>query len=223
MSHGAGSLDSFIEDWHDTFGLPQGGRNVAPHNQLTYRYQRNGVTELLLTEPESGVGDVRLTLGKQWPSAAKNTQLALRGLVALPTGDSDKLLGSGSTDASVWMTVDRSRQWFDFPGSLFGGGGVLLMGDGDVLAEQQRRVALFGSLGAGAHVLPWMSLKLQLDMHSPLYDHSELVQINTTAVQFLMGGDLQLTKNVRLDVMVGEDPTVHTSPDVVFHLGLTVE
>ena len=30
VSHGAGSLDSFIEDWHDTFGLPQGGRDRSP-------------------------------------------------------------------------------------------------------------------------------------------------------------------------------------------------
>lgn len=223
VSHGGGSLDAFIEDWHDTFGLPQGGRDVAPHNQLTYFYQRNGVTKLLLTESASGIGDLRLTMGKQWSSTGKNTRLALRGLLSFPTGDSDELRGSGSTDVAVWATADQTRQWFDFPGSLFGGGGLLLMGDGDVLADQQRHFAAFGSLGAGAHVLPRMSLKLQLDIHSPLYDDSGLEQINATAVRLLMGGDLQLTKNIKLDLMVSEDITVHASPDVVFHLGVVVE
>ena len=223
VSHGGGSLDGFIEDWHDTFRLPQGGRDVAAHNQFTYRYQRNGVTELLLTESASGMGDLRLTTGKQWSSARQHTRLALRGALSLPTGDSDELLGSGSMDLAVWATVDRRQQWLSYPGSLFGGGGVLLMGEGDVLANQQRRIVAFGSFGGGLRVQPWMSLKLQADIHSPFYDDSALEQINATAVQLLMGGDLQLAKNIRLDVMVGEDLTVHASPDVVFHLSLVVE
>ena len=223
VSHGAGSLDGFIEDWHDTFSLPQGGRDTAPHNRLTYRYQRNGITELLLTDASSGIGDLRLTAGKQWPSVAQGTRLALRGALSLPTGDSDELLGSGSVDLAVWATADRSQQWLSYPGSVFGGGGLLLMGDGDVLADQQRRIVAFGSFGGGLRVQPWMSLKLQADIHSPFYDDSELEQINATAVQLLMGGDLRLAKNIRLDVMVGEDLTVHASPDVVFHLSLVVE
>jgi hypothetical protein len=223
IRHGGGLLDRFIEDWHGTFSLPQGGRDFAPHNRLTYRYQRNGINELLLTESSSGMGDVRLTLGKQWPSAGKNTRLALRGLLSLPTGDTDKLQGSGSTDAAVWATANRPGLCFAVCGNLFGGGGLLLMGEGDVLADQQRRMAVFGSVGAGVRVLPWMSLKLQADIHSPLYDQSALEQINATSVQLLMGGDLQLGKNISLDLMVSEDITVHASPDVVFHLGLTVD
>lgn len=222
VHHGGGSLDGFIEDWHDTFRLPQGGRDVAPHNQLMYRYQRNGITKLLLTDSSSGIGDVRLTTGK-WSSAGRGTRLSLRGVLSLPTGDSDELRGSGSVEAAVWANADRKDHWFDIPGSLFGGGGLLLMGDGDVLAEQQRRFVAFGSLGGGLRVQPWMTLKVQADIHSPFYDDSALEQINATAVQLLMGGDLRLAKNIRLDVMVGEDLTVHASPDVVFHLGLVVE
>lgn len=223
VSHGGGSLDGFIVDWHNTFHLPQGGRDIVPHNRLTYLYQRNGVTELLLTDAGSGIGDVRLTAGRQWSFAAPGTRLALRGALSLPTGDSDALRGSGAMDAAVWATADRQGHWLDIPGGLFGGGGLLLMGDGDVLADQQRRVVAFGSVGGGLRVLPWMSLKLQADIHSPFYADSELAQINATAVQLLMGGDLQLANNIRLDVMVGEDLTVHASPDVVFHLGLMVE
>jgi len=223
INHDGGSLDRFIEGWHSTFGLPKGGRNTAPRNQLRYFYQRNGVTRLSLVNATSGIGDVRLTAGWQWPDAGNDTRLAIRSSLSLPTGDSDQLQGSGAMEAALWAIADRTRRWFDYPGSIFGGGGLLLMGKGDVLADQQRRIAAFASVGAGVQVLPWMTLKLQADVNSPFYDGSDLRQINATAVQLLMGGDVRLAKNVRLDVMVGEDLTVRASPDVVFHLALTVE
>lgn len=222
VNHDPGSFDSFIEDWHDFFGLPQGGRDSAEHDRLLYQYQDNGVTKLQLDKRTAGIGDVRLTGAWQWPDVDKATRLAVRAALSLPTGDSDDLRGSGSLDAALWATADRKDNWFGFPSGVYGGGGVLLMGDGDVLPDQQRRMALFGSVGAGARVLPWMTLKLQADFHSSLYKNSKLDQINATAVQFIMGGDLQLSKNVQLDLAVKEDPTVKASPDVVFHVGLVV-
>lgn len=226
VRHGPGSLDSFIEDWHDTFGLPQGGRDTAPRNQLLYRYQRNGVTELLLNERTGGVGDLRLTAGKQWQTErageANAGWLALRAALSLPTGDSDALSGSGATELALWATANRSESWFGYAGNLFGGGGLLLMGSGEVLTDQQRRLAAFASLGAGAQVLPWLALKLQADIHSALYNKSSLKQINATAVQLLMGGDVRLSKQLQLSLMVSEDLTVGASPDVVFHVGLLI-
>lgn len=222
ISHSGGSLDGFIEDWHDTFGLPQGGRNTAPRNRLTYFYQRNGVTRLSLTESSAGIGDLRLTAGWQRPDIDQVTRLAFRSSLSLPTGDSDQLQGSGVTELALWASAQRDQSMFAFPGTLFGGAGVLLMGKGDVLANQQRRLAAFGSAGAGARVLPWMSLKLQADFHSAIYEKSSLTQISANAVQLQMGGDLLIGKHTQVDIMVSEDVTVHASPDVVFHIGLTL-
>ncbi len=222
VNHDPGNLDTFIEDWHDFFQLPQGGRDIAARNRLRYQYQDNGITQLQLTERAEGVGDVRLTGAWQWLDASKATQLAVRAALSLPTGDSDKLQGNGSVDTALWVSADHKDTWLGFPGGVYGGGGVLLMGDGDVLPDQQRRAALFGSVGIGARVFPKMTLKLQTDFHSPLYKNSQLDQINATAVQFIMGGDLQLSEHMQLDLAVGEDLTVKASPDVVFHIGLTV-
>lgn len=221
IGHSGGSLDGFIEDWHDTFGLPQGGRNTAPRNRLTYFYQRNGVTKLSLSESNDGIGDVRLTAGWQRPDIDQRTRLAFRSSLSLPTGDSDQLQGSGAAELALWASAQRAQSWLDFPSTMFGGAGVLLMGKGDVLSGQQRQFAAFGSVGAGARVLPWMSLKLQADFHSAIYKKSSLEQISANAVQLLMGGDLQIGKHTQVDLMVSEDITVHASSDVVFHVGLT--
>jgi hypothetical protein len=225
ISHDGGFLDGFIEDWHDTFGLPQDGRDRTPRNQLSYRYSRYGRTLLEVASQSSGIGDVRLGGALQWFRAKRpgETNLALRTLISLPTGDSDQLMGSGGIDAAFWLSADRATPWFDYPGAVWGGTGILLLGEGDVLAEMQRDAALFGSIGAGAKIGPTLSLKLQLDFHTTMYNHSRLKQLNGNAVQLTMGGEIAISKTSRLDLAVKEDPTVGASPDVVFYIGLTVD
>ena len=34
-----GTLDGFIDDWHDFFGLPEGTRPVLPRDQLNIAYR----------------------------------------------------------------------------------------------------------------------------------------------------------------------------------------
>jgi hypothetical protein len=76
FSHDGGSLDQFIEDWHDIFGFPQNGRNNTARNQLQFYYVKNGVTKLDFQESASGVGDAQLifafNLNRQWLTAQKN-------------------------------------------------------------------------------------------------------------------------------------------------------
>ena len=224
VSHSGGSLDAFIEGWHDVFGLPQGGRDRAPRNRLIYRYTRDGNTLLNLTNASDGIGDVRFNGAWQWSKASKQDEAnaALRVSLSLPTGDSDKLMGSGGIDTALWVSADRTKSWFGYPGSLWGGAGVLLLGEGDVLAGQQGDAALFGSIGGGAKVWSNIFLKLQLDANTALYNKSHLVQVSGDSVQLIMGGDIEIDKNTRVDLAVKEDPTVHASPDVVFHIGLTI-
>src|SRR3546814_14450901 len=38
---GGGSLDGLIENWHDWFGLPNGGREQRPRGKYAYRYNDN--------------------------------------------------------------------------------------------------------------------------------------------------------------------------------------
>ena len=61
--YGGGFLDSFIIDWHDTFAMPQGGRDRAPKGEVNYSYSKNGVEKLRMNSSGSGVGDISLTAG----------------------------------------------------------------------------------------------------------------------------------------------------------------
>ncbi len=225
LGHGAGKLDGLVDSWHDLFGFPDGGRDSYPQNRLTYRYTRNGITRVNVTDSTSGTGDIQINGAWQWQKSrsATDANLALRAQATLPTGDSDSLLGSGGLDLAFWISGDRKESWLDFPGTLWGGAGILLLGDGEVLEGQQRKMAVFGTIGTGARVTPGISLKVQLDYHSPLYKNSRLTPVSGHALQIIMGGDIRLSDDAMLDIAIKEDPTVHASPDVVFHIGLTIE
>jgi hypothetical protein len=217
VRHSGGSLDGFIGDWHDMIGTAK-SKNTP--DVLDYRYERDGQTRLSLSNSAAGLGDVRLTGAWQWRGDASMAEaVALRALVKLPTGDSDHLLGSGATDAALWLSGHRR---LDGGVAWFGGLGMLVMGEGDVLADQQKRAVPFATIGTGARVFSRVGLKLQVDYHGPLYDGSDLDQIGAHTALLHFGGDVFFSRNTRLEWGLSEDIVVTASPDVVFHLALTI-
>jgi hypothetical protein len=225
VSYSGGQLDRFIESWHNMLNLPQKGRDKYPRNRLIYTYQRNGKTLVNITDSAAGIGDIRLkgAWQIQTSSTSNKSNIALRTLLSLPTGDSSKLFGSGGVDAAFWLSSENAKTWFGYPGNVWGGAGMMLLDEGDVLQGQQRSAAIFGSVGSGARVSQLLTLKVQLDMHSSLYEKSHLTQVNANAMQIVMGGDISLTKESMLDLAVKEDLVINTSPDMVLHIGITVQ
>lgn len=222
LSHDGGFLDSFIINWHDFFGLPQNGRDLAPRDQLEYAYQKNGETLLDLQEPASGVGDVQLILGvrldQQW--LPKQNNLAFKTAIKLPTGDAARLTGNEAYALSAWLSGDMHTDWFGWQGLTYLNLGAMWLEQGEVLSEQQRSWVWFGGIGSGVKVSDHVVLQAQLDTHSQFYQYSSLVEIDSYALQLTLGGNIQFNKQWDLDIGVVEDLVVHASPDVIFHLGL---
>lgn len=213
VRHGGGSLDSFVENWHELFGLPQNNRDVAPADRLEYHYERNGVVTLDLTEPVSGVGDLRLTAAYQLVAPFPG-DLALRASVKLPTGDSAKLLGSGGTDLAVWLSAGCGAhcqgRW-----GWYGGGGLMFIDQGEVLAAQQNHLVGFGSGGLAYRLAPAATLKVQFDGHTDFFRQTELPQIGAASIQVVMGGTVLLSERYALDLSVSEELVHNTASDVV--------
>lgn len=219
MGIGGGTFDSFIQEWHGFFGLPQGGRESAPKQQLHYRYQRDGVTRLNVTQPSGGLGDLRLTGG--WQLQQDETKaVALRGSVSLPTGNSGALRGSGAPGGALWLTAGVEQ-----PVSLgrlgaWGSLGGMLLGRGEIIAEQQRSVVGFGTVGVGWAPAEFIDFKLQLNGNSPLYGGSDLAPLSGYGAMLVMGGALHLLKDTAMVIAVSEDLHVGTAADVALHLSV---
>ena len=218
LTQGGGFLDGFIENWHNTFGLPQGGRTDVPRYQIDYRYTRNGVNLIDLNHSVSGWSDVRLLAGKQITLDQNSwiQSLALRASLKLPTGQSSELLGSGSTDLALWASAVTT--FAPYAWQLYGGAGILLMTDGKVLPQQQRHEVGFGTVGISRKFFGSLALNVQLDGHSPFYNDTDLRPLGASSIQGLAGGSWEVSRHRFLEFSVSEDLAASTSSDVVFNL-----
>jgi hypothetical protein len=219
ISHNAGFLDGFIEGYHGAFGFPNGGRDQAPQNRLLYRYRRDGVEKIRIDSSGSGIGDLQLTTAFQLYEET-DRGMTINAALKLPTGDSDQLRGSGSTDISLWLNEGIGGTFAGGKWASYGSAGILFMTEGNVLPDQQKRWVGFGSLGIGWAPLNWLSFKVQADAHTPFFSNSDLKEISVTAVQLIIGGTISFSERVALDIGVSEDLIVNTSPDVAFYFTL---
>lgn len=219
VSHQGGGSDDFIEWYHERMGLPQGNRRQRPSGRLEYRYRRNGATRLELTDPATGLGDVRFSAGAPlWRDSAATRAVDAVAGVELPTGDPDQLLGSGSTDFSLGLAACDLASLARWNLELHSAAGMLALTDGDVLADRQRNFAGYGNFSLGWRLAGWLVPRLQVDCHSPLFEGAGFAPLDEWAVELVSGATLRLPRGFALDLAVAEDIAVNTTPDVVFQL-----
>lgn len=221
VSHQGGGTDSFIEEYHDAMGLPDGNRKRRPADRLEYRYRRNDETMFSQTDSTTGLGDVFLAVAAPLVRDRAGTRAldAVAG-VELPTGDSDRLLGSGSWDFSLGLAAADFATLAKWNLELHGGAGVLALTEGDVLADFQEPVAVYGDLAVGWRLARWLVPRVQVDFHSPFFAGTGQGPLDDWAVELVCGATVLLPGRFALDLAVAEDIAVQTAPDVVFHVGL---
>jgi hypothetical protein len=222
IAHSGGFLDAFIESYHSAFGFPQGDRGQAPRGRLLYQYRHNGIDRIKVDSSGSGLGDIRLTTALQLhPRLDESpTALALRASLKLPTGETDQLRGSGSTDMAVWLTASDDHKLGSGHWTLFGAAGILGMSDGKILEDQQRNWVEFGTIGIGWSPLSWVGFKMQINGHTSFFKDSDLVELNGNSAQLTIGGTFAVFRHTTLDIGVTEDLIIKTAPDVVFHIAV---
>lgn len=213
---GGGFMDGLIENWHDTFGLPQGGRDQAPRDRYRYRYTRDGQTVLDTPRTGTSLGDVQVGVGY-----GLDPGLVVRAQLKLPTGDEDRLSG-GNFGAAAWLDWALPFE----PGSAWGGffsGGLSGNERGKVLRDQQQTWIPFAGVGLDLRVLPNFTALTQLYVHAPLYDDSDVAALEQPGVQFALGGRWCPGAGPQcVELSFQEDLAVGVSPDFTLRLALQV-
>ncbi|MDP9140742.1 MAG: DUF3187 family protein [Pseudomonadota bacterium] len=210
---GGGLLDSGIESWHDTFGLPNGGREQLPRDDYRYVYERNGQTVFDIDGGDSTVGDLRLSAARCGDGGG-----CLRALLQLPVADEDELLGGG-LGVAFWYeqayALDSTQRWT----------GVIAAGLSaqraiGPLESLQREVVPFGWASIGYAVTDRVDAGLQFYAHAPLYDDSELEPFSNAGGQLSFGFAYRPRSGSVWRLSVVEDLITESSPDFVIHFSV---
>ncbi len=224
VAHRTGVFDSFIENWHDFFGLPQNERDRVPHDRLALFYRDGAGTRVDIRENVFSFGDVSLGVGYTSPKwGFSNDGLAIRASVKLPTGDEDSLAGSGGLSASIWAETSgalpwaaESRRWL-YAATL----GALLAKAPRNLPGLGGEFIAFGRFGVTWRPLPRLTLTVQVDVHSSPYGSSGVSPLADPSVMLGFGGALKLTERATLEIAVTEDDgSRHAAPDTGLHVAL---
>ncbi len=210
IGHSGGSLDALIADFHRALNLPNGGRESVPRDQLAYRYTRNGEPLLDFTQAAHSVGDIRLLLGYQWQDSGRD-RAVLYTQFKLPTGDPDKLSGSGAFDYSNWFTARRQLlpNWV-IQGYL----GLARFGRSQLNLPQYQNV-FFGGLGLEWSPRPRLQLRVQADYHGRVIRGSR-INLLGSVINVSGGVSVRFLQDTYLDLSIVEDALVGASPDVNF-------
>jgi len=212
---GGGVMDSGIESWHRTFGLPNSNRDDVPQDQYRIRYARDGVTLFDLDKGGSGLADLRLGLG-----LALGERWTLRSLLQLPTGSANHLRG-GSTGGALWvdysLPLSESRR-----AALLLSGGVSASSTNGPLADLQRPVVAVGGVVLLLPIYGALDGVVQINAHSKLYKGSNLDPLSRAGAPLVFGLRLPYQRLV-FDLAVLEDPSVNASPDFGLLFGIKVK
>ncbi len=218
VGHHSGIMDNFIEGWHDTFGLSNGDREEWPKNRIHFSYTRDGLNEISLEKGSTGIGDLQLQLSRPLFSTAEGGVWRWHASLELPTGDADRLQGSGSTDLALWVSGDSPELIASWDLGGYFHAGLLRTGDGDLLSDHVKRGIWFGGAGLHWKLWPCLMLKAQLDVHSAVYD-SELDQLGKRSVLLTTGATIPLDKQGGvIDVAIGENLATDSVPDFMINL-----
>lgn len=217
LAHRGGIMDRPIWEWHELFGLSNSRRRPFVHNRLRYTYAREDELLVDLRNETGGIGDVALTAGwRLWRNEAAGRAIGVQAAVKLPTGDEDRLLGSGTTDLSMIVTGADAATLRNWRTRLVWRAGFLVPGSGGLLDAQRRDWVPLAGAGLERPLTGRFSLKAQLDAHGAWYD-SDLRAFGDQAVQLTIGAGIAFARG-RLDLAIIEDLVNDPSPDFGWHL-----
>ncbi len=206
----SGFLDQVIEDWHDFFGLPQGGRNQAQNDRIHLLYQKDGLDIINSHQVEEGIGDVQLAAGYQL-----NTNSQFWFAVELPASSTSEFISNKAIDIAAWysaMAQPSSKL------TRYGSIGVALPADNGLLENHLNNQFMFGQFGFNYIYNAHIHILLQVDIHSQIIKQSHLDAFDSSLQTQLGLRFPSLINNHQLELFFSEDIFPGHAPDITFGL-----
>ena len=216
IRHSGGFVDSYVNRWHDAFGMSDGGRSAVPEDQI--RYQFNSLVQgASLDRSASGRSDVTFELA-HIAERQKDLQIAYAIGYKASTGSVDEWTGSGASDVYSVARFSGAHQ-SDLPFYWHGQLGVTHVGSSALLGPRQKEWIGFGGLSMEWLLTSHWALLAQFDSHSAILS-SDLKALGEPAGMLSLGLRRSLGRHWAVDVSFAEDIVVESAPDIIFQASL---
>lgn len=212
LSSGGGLLDSWIEDWHEWFGLPNGNREQFAQDDYRFVLTQNGNTVFERDRGTRDLGNITLRAGY-----ALSETRRLLAQVSLPTGRANALTG-GTWGAALWLEGDGRFDQHGRWGGFYSLGATVQERRG-ALANLQQPYSAFASAGLDWNLWRALSLLGQLYTHTALYKDVD-TDIGDPGLQLALGARWTFSPQWSADLAFQEDLIINASPDFTLHLGI---
>ncbi|MFT4769871.1 MAG: hypothetical protein ACI8RN_003025, partial [Glaciecola sp.] len=215
ISHSGGQLDTFIDDWHAFWGMPDGPRAAQPIDALRFSY--TGSSGFDLNSGRSGFGDAEIAASFTAVSAEQWT-LGVFAHYKFASGDVDDFTGSGEQGVSLgvrWSHNACLAALFSCHLQL----GVSGVGDSEFDSGSEILVP-FAGLSLAWELGSAVALLAQVDAHDVVYDASPLAA-NGPAIWGTLGLRWQPRDRWLIDAQFVEDLAVGSAPDISFRFALS--
>ena len=236
IAHSGGLADNAISGWHDIFGLPDGNRASRPDNSLDYRYQRNGQNLLEINQSTKGLGDIRFDYryrinndSNDDKSNDSNNDINKTGNsqiksliqmgIKLPTGNQDRLTGSGATALSTSIQLAQTHMAHAKDWSWHASAGAIWISGGGLLDKIKNDWGFYGSGGISWQATDYLTFKMQLESHTAIYK-SKTDELGHATGQLVIGLSAKASPSTVIDLYFTEDVVLHSSPDIGIGLAI---
>ncbi len=182
----SGFLDDFVNEFHDLFGFPGGGRENAENDQFDAIVRKDGELAYRLEEDRVGLGDVPIIVNTALRAEdPEGPAVALRLGVELPLGSEQRGFGNGGVDFGGGLIAERSwSRW-----SVFGGVNWIVphepssFRDAGISLNNRVELQLGGELRWNAAT----SFLLQLNWIGPITSDLDLEELNREILDIGLG------------------------------------
>lgn len=228
VSMGGGFLDGFLEDYHDTFGFPNYGREKRPKNEFAYSLRKNrqewfsaesGGLHLADGSISAKLSLVDEETGLFQKARFSSTSVSLAYTLKIPVGDEDRGFSSGGPDHG--FSVLSQFRFSSF--ALYLNPSVIFLSDPQTSGPDISVNTIFGIFAGGEYALSdsW-TLAAQLNYYTSPFENTGISQLDDDSLELGLGFTCELTPAMSLEFAFCEDLT-HSVPDFNIHARVVYE
>lgn len=177
-----GFLDPFVQAFHNAFGFPNAGRNLAGDNQFDFHFDSGGIYRV--GSQKLNLGDIALHLKHHVLDEGRtNPAVAWFFDFKFPTGQRSKGLGNGGADFGLGLALEKSYKRIH--GYL--NAAYYVSGRGDVMEPFMNDVFFSYMAAIEITLLPTWSVIAQINSGTPLLAHTGIGQWDGVPLDIIIG------------------------------------